>query len=112
MSLFMKAILFLIPTFMIVAGIFSWLNPTRYKKGLLAYRSQRSLVSEEATQYAQICMGKSWVIVGIVLFIVTLFLISRLSLAYGDLFIVMISIQVLFLFIPLAWVEYLLSRKY
>lgn len=111
MSLFMKAILFLIPIFMIVAGMYAWWKPTKNKQSFFAYRSKRSLISEEAMEYAQVCMGKSWFMIGIILFIVTLFLMSRLNLSYGDLFIVMISIQVLFLFIPLAWVEYLLSRK-
>ncbi|MFR7592748.1 MAG: SdpI family protein [Longibaculum sp.] len=112
MSLFIKAILFLIPILMIIFGVSMWFFPPQSKNRRFAYRSQKSMRNEETWEYAQICMGKTWFIVGIVLVFVTMFLIPRLALSSGSLLIVMLSIQVVFLFLPFAWIEFLLTRKF
>ena len=53
---------------------------------------------------------KTWLLVGIVLVLVTIFLLPRITIDEGSLLITILSIQVVFLFIPIGWVEFCLKR--
>lgn len=112
MPLFITAISLFIPIIMILFGILMWFAPPKGRNKSYGYRTKRSMLSEEAWDYAQICMGKSWFVVGIVLVAVTLFLLPRISLDHGSLMITILSIQVVFLCVPFIWIEFLLSRKF
>ena len=55
-------------------------------------------------------MGKTWTLVGIALIFVTIFLLPRIALSDINTLITILSIQIVFLFLPMAWVEIALGR--
>lgn len=112
MSLFVKVFSFFIPVLMILFGMLMWFAPPKGINNMYGYRTKRSMINDEAWNYAQICMGKSWFLVGIVLIFVTIFLLPRITLDSGSILITILSIQIIFMFLPLAGVEYLLKRKF
>lgn len=112
MSLFVKIFSFFIPVLMILFGMLLWFSPPKDINNVYGYRTKRSMINDDAWNYAQVCMGKSWFLVGIVLVFVTLFLLPRINLDSDSLLITILSIQIVFMFLPLAGVEYLLKRKF
>lgn len=112
MSLFVKIFSFFIPVLMILFGMLLWFAPPKDINNVYGYRTKRSMINDDAWNYAQVCMGKSWFLVGIVLVFVTLFLLPRINLDSDSLLITILSIQIVFMFLPLAGVEYLLKRKF
>ena len=67
MSLFVKVFSFLIPIIMIIMGIKMWFLPVRTINPHHGYHSRKSMLSQDAWDYAQACMGKTWTLVGIAL---------------------------------------------
>lgn len=112
MSLFVKIFSFFIPTLMILFGMLMWFAPPIGINNAYGYRTKRSMMNQEAWDYAQVCMGKSWFIVGIALVFVTIFLLPRITIDDGSLLITILSIQMVFMFLPLAGVEFLLKSKF
>ncbi len=110
MSLFVKVFSFLIPIIMIIMGIKMWFLPVRTINPHHGYHSRKSMLSQDAWDYAQACMGKTWTLVGIALIFVTIFLLPRIALSDINTLITILSIQIVFLFLPMAWVEIALGR--
>lgn len=109
-SLFIKLFSFFIPGIMIIFGLLMWFAPPQTINNVYGYRSKRSMANQDAWIYAQVCLGKTWLLVGIVLVLVTIFLLPRITIDEGSLLITILSIQVVFLFIPIGWVEFCLKR--
>lgn len=112
MSLFVKLFSFFIPILMIIFGILMWFAPPKNINNSYGYHTKKSMMNQEAWDYAQICAGKSMFLVGIVLIFVTLFLLPRITLDSGSVLITILSIQIVFMFIPFAGVEHILKSKF
>lgn len=69
--IFMCVCTLLIPSVMVVFGLFRWIKPSKKVNQLSGYRTEKSMINENTWQFAQKHSGKIWFIWGILLLLVS-----------------------------------------
>lgn len=112
MSIVSISLSLFIPIFMIITGfIFLFFAPKKMSS-LVGYRSKTSMSSQDAWDYAQKLRGKTWLIVGIIIFICSSFLMQLLSVNEEVIVITIITLQMVVLYGSYIFVEKSLKKKF
>ena len=102
----------LIPILLFLFGLLLWLSPAGKPNNSFGYRTKRSMSNQKSWNYAQKTSGLIFTIVGFLFIPITYYLVNIIQLNQGSLIIAMLSLQMLCLFLPLTYVEYMLKKRF
>ncbi|MEG1480832.1 SdpI family protein [Clostridium sp.] len=96
---------YIIPFTMIILGIVLKIKPPKKINGFYGYRTTRSMLSQKAWDYAQVTCARLWVVLGIILFIVTIIWNFIVPIREEYSFVIIMPVGILVLLIPIPIVE-------
>lgn len=114
--IFMLIMVLLIPLFMIIFGAIYTKHPPKEINYLTGYRTNRSMSSKDAWDFAHRLFGKIWLICGIislpVFAVAMLFFIGKSDTVVGTVGAVITFVEFLPMIIPVFFVERELKRNF
>lgn len=114
--LFMLGVVLISPLTMIISGLNFTYNPPQTINAFFGYRTNRSMNSKEAWDFAHKYFGKIWLIAGIITLIVSmipmLFLINKDNKTITITSIIIIIVQMIPLIGPIIPTERALKQKF